>query len=379
MNDLQQQLERHSTYLASDPANPQLLAMVIDLCLAAGEHGRAASHLAEALRLFPGDPFFLARRGTLALAERQWAAAEATFAALLTGQPDVNLAYNLAYALQWQGRHAEAYAALAPFLEQTELTPAMLTLLIRCLHHLGQGEQAISLAEAHLARCQQDPEFLAAASLVCLDGERVALAAQLSAAALALTAQQPEPAPLEALVSAGTLALAHNDEGAAVAWFEQALARYPQEGRSWSGLGTASLMRRDFSTARAQLEQAVQWMPQHIGTWHLLAWSRLFGGDLAGATAAFQSALALDRNFGESHGGLAVVQAMQGLRDEAEHSIELARRLDPEGLSAAYAAMILAGETADPLRFRTLARRLLSTRQSLLGQDLAQLLDQQQG
>jgi hypothetical protein len=49
----------------------------------------------------------------------------------------------------------------------------------------------------------------------------------------------------------------------------------------------------------------------------------------------------LDRNFGESHGGLAVVQVIQNELDEAERSIKRALRLNPMSFSALYAQSLL--------------------------------------
>ncbi len=371
MQDALQQLARSEGYLAADPDNNELLARVIDLSLEAGDSERAERHVRAALQRYPDDTFFLARLGTVHLARRQWDEAATVLAPLNARHPDVNLAYNLAYAYLWLGRHADAYAALSPYAEAPQLTPAMGTLLVRVLHHLGQLDQAIALAQTWQARGMADTALLAAASLVCFDNERLEQAEQWSAAALAADSAR---APLEALITAGSLALARTDSAAAVARFEQALARNPAEGRSWSGLGTASLLRQDLASAGEQLEQAVRYMPGHIGSWHLLGWSRLLAGQIDAAARAFDTALNLDRNFGESHGGMAVVQARQGLRAEAEASIERALRLDPDSLSARYAQMILAGETDDPVRFKALARRLLSSRQGAFGQNLGQLL-----
>ena len=375
MNE-KQQLERNESYLAADPGNPELLAAVIDLCIATGAYERAAHHLDVALRQFPGNDYFLARRGQLQLAMRQWQEASDLYAGLLARQADINLAYNLAYALQWQGRHADAHAAMAPYLSSPDLSAAMVILVLRGLHHMASLEDAFALIDVQMARCQADPAFLAAASLICLDGERLEQAEQLSKAALALGAQlSPDGQPaLEALVTSGALALARADAATAAGVFEQALAQNPGEGRSWSGLGTASLLLRDFAAAQAQLQKAVACLPGHIGSWHLLGWSCLFCNELGAAQAAFQSALELDRNFGESHGGMAVVLARQGERAAAEAAIERAQRLDPQGLSALYAKMILAGQTDDPARFRALAGRLLSTRQGAFGQNLGEML-----
>lgn len=372
MNEAMQQLERSEGYLAVDPDNIELLARVIDLSLAAGQPERAERHALAAVRRYPDDDFLLARLGTAHLARRQWAEAATVYAALLARRADVNLAYNLAYAQLWLGRHADAYAAMAPYLETAALSAPMVTLLVRAMHHLGEGQRAIALAEARMAECGDDPALLAALSLVCLDEGELERAERFSAAALAAGGERR--APLEALVTAGSLALARTDGDAATAHFERVLALNPDEGRSWSGLGTASLLKRDLPAAQHQMEQAVKHMPSHIGSWHLLGWSRLLDGKIDGARAAFDTALGLDRNFGESHGALAVVQAMQGQRAQAEAGIARAQGLDGEGLSARYAQMILSGQTQDPERFRALAMRLLSTRQGAFGQNVGDVL-----
>jgi hypothetical protein len=62
---------------------------------------------------------------------------------------------------------------------------------------------------------------------------------------------------------------------------------------------------------------------------------------------------------------------MQGKKDLATKSIERALGLDPRGLSARYAQMVLSGEAADPARFTELAMRILSSRETSLGGSLA--------
>jgi tetratricopeptide (TPR) repeat protein len=374
MSEVVQQLERTEGYLAVDPENKELLARVIDLSLAAADYARAERHAQAALQRYPEDAYFQARLGQVYLAQQNWTAAEATFAPLAARYGDINLAYNLAYALLWQRRHVDAYAALAPHLTSPELTADMLTLAVRALHHQGEADRAIALGEQHMDLGRNDAEFLSALSLACVDADRLEQAEQLSQAALAL-APDSAAVPLEALVTAGSLALARADSDTAIAHFNQALARNPAEGRSWSGLGTASLLKRDSGAAQQQLEQAVKYLPGHIGSWHLLAWSRIFAGDLDKARAAFQQALELDRNFGDSHGGLAVVQALQGERALAQASIDRALGLDRDSLSARYAQMILAGQTEDPVRFRALALRLLSSRQVAFGASMADVLE----
>lgn len=99
-------------------------------------------------------------------------------------------------------------------------------------------------------------------------------------------------------------------------------------------------------------------------------------GELAEAEQTFRKALALDRNFGESHGGLAVVSALQGKKSEAEEGVQRALRLDPEGLSARYAEMVLSGVVNDPVKFRKLALRRFANRSSCANYALANAIVQ---
>ena len=101
------------------------------------------------------------------------------------------------------------------------------------------------------------------------------------------------------------------------------------------------MLRGDVPGARALLERASVQMPDHIGTWHALAWCQLMEGDLAGAKRSFDKAFALDRTFGETHGGFALVHALRAERKEAEESIKRAMRLDPQGRTARYAQSVL--------------------------------------
>lgn len=375
MNEPKQQLQRYEGYLATDPDNLELLARVIDLSLEAGDAMTSERYARAGLDRYPTDVFLRARLGSALLAQHRWADAEAIFGTLPSRHGDINLAYNLATALLWQGRYGEAYALLAPFDADPALTAPMATLMVRALHHLGRGEQALEWAERRGAAWRDNPTFLAALGIVNFDAGRLDQAESLANAALA--GDDAHTAPLEGLVVAGSLALARTDSVAAVSYFESVLLRAPQEGRSWSGLGIASLLKRDFAAAQEQLEHAVEYMPGHVGSWLMLGWSRMLENNLDGAQAAFDAALRIDRNFGETHGALAVLQARQGLRNVAEASIARAVGLDPAGLSARYAEMVLSGETEDPARFRALAIRLLSSRQGAFGLNLGELVKRQ--
>lgn len=361
------ELGRVERYLALDPANPHLLASATDLSLALGKVDAARRHAQAALALLPDDPFVANRYGTVLIAQGQLDEAEQVFQKLAAQTADPAVAFNLALVYFRQGRYAQSRSALEPYIGQEGVAPAAVTLFVRTLHHLGELEQAGELVGQHEARCSGDADFLAAASLLCLDDNQLGAAQRFSEAALALGKR-----PLEALVVGGSVALARDDAGAAKAMFNDALSVSPTDGRSWSGLGMASLLTGELGDAREQLQRAVDHMPAHIGSWHALGWCQIARGELADAEKTFNTALVLDRNFGESHGGVAVVAALQGRKGEAEASIQRALRLDSEGLSARYAQMVLSGVTNDPEKFRKLALRIVSSRPGPMGATLAQ-------
>jgi tetratricopeptide (TPR) repeat protein len=368
--DLNSRLARAESYLKSDPANIELLGMAIDLSLAVCDVDRAAAHAAAAREKHPSNPFIEYRYGHTLIAQGRWREAAPLFAALLAAHAHVNVAYSLADCQLRGGEYADALKTLAPYREDPALPPEAVTLLLRAMHHLGDFEGAAALAEKHAARMANDTDFLAAASLLHLDNGQVEQAAALAERAL-VAGQRP----VEALVTSATVALARTDTDLAIERFNEVLAKNPSEGRSWSGLGTASLLRRDLPGARAQLEQAVRLMPTHIGSWHALGWCQLFEHELAGAERSFSTALGLDRNFGESHGALAVVAAYKGEREKATEAIERALRLDPTCLSARYAQMVLNGQTSDPERFKAIAYRFLAGRKTLTGAPVTEVVD----
>jgi tetratricopeptide (TPR) repeat protein len=137
--------------------------------------------------------------------------------------------------------------------------------------------------------------------------------------------------------------------------------------------GFAALLANDLPGARAAFLKAVAAMPQHIGTWHGLGWTQIVQGDLAAAHSSFNTALALDRNFAESHGGLAVVLALQSKREMAAEHAELALRLDRANLSGRYAQALLSGEVKDASEVQRFARRLLGGRVGPLGGDMGDI------
>jgi tetratricopeptide (TPR) repeat protein len=363
-------LTRLLGFLASDPANLALRADVFDRALALGEFALAQQQTIWVLSRTPVDFGWRHRLAMLDMARNEWAEAGLILQSLLDeGQTDPAITYNLAYVDFACGRFDAAASRLRPLLDSDGARlPDILPLLLRCLHRLGALDEALALFEPQIAAAPA-PEAFGVASLLAIDAGRVDLAKGWAAHAL-----RSAPAQHEALVARATLALGERDAPAALRDLEAARQRHPDDGRTLSAIGMAHLLELELGAAHVAFTQAVRQMPAHIGTWHGLGWCELLRKDLPAARAAFDAALALDATFGESHGGLAVVQALAGQAAQADTSIRRALKLDPAGLSARFAQAVRSGEAADPQRFTRLARRVLGQRRTADGQSLADVV-----
>jgi tetratricopeptide (TPR) repeat protein len=121
-----------------------------------------------------------------------------------------------------------------------------------------------------------------------------------------------------------------------------------------------SVTLKDLAGAQDAFRKAVTTLPQHIGTWIGYGWCQFLSNQPEAARASFEEALRLDRNFGESHGALAVALARLGETERARAEVQVALRLDRRCLSARYAEAMLNGQTSDPQAFLRMARQVLS-------------------
>lgn len=350
-------LETLRAFLARDPGNEALQIEAFDTALASGAFPVAGDLVARALLAKPGNPDWRHREGMLQLARGEFQAAEQTYRILVNEEPtDPVCRFNLAYAQFGAGTPAEAAQTVAPLLEDASgLADIAWPLWLRCQHHqtlLEEGLEAFIAAAAHRL---MGAEAWGVASLMALDGERMKDAQDWSEQALRANPQQ-----LEALITHGSLALGNQDPQEAMTAFERALAHNPRDGRTHSGTGFAFMLRGAFPQAIQAFRKALEAMPTHIGTWIGLGWCEFLAGDILAARQAYERALDLDRNFAESHGGLAVVLAGQGHEAEARKEIAVALKLDPLSLSARYAEALLSGEATNPESFQRFAHKVLA-------------------
>lgn len=320
-----------------DPENPILLCDLLDELLGAGRLDEVSARLAKAspaLRETPGVRF---REARCALLRGDAKSAIALLNSLLS-QVDVapaGVVHDLAYAQLAEGHAEEALQTLARPHDADGDAVALALLKARTLHRLQQLEAALE-ALAPIESGARLPEVQGVRALLWLDrGDTTRASAE------AESALKADPDQHEGGIVRGTVALWSQRVGEATAAFERVLAKHPHSGRAWLGMGQTVMLRGDVPSARALLERASVDMPDHIGTWHALAWCQLLEGDLAGAKRSFDKAFVLDRTFGETHGGFALVHALRFERKEAEESIKRATRLDPQGRAARYAQSVL--------------------------------------
>lgn len=366
-------LLRLEGFLAQDPGNPHLLNDAFQAALAAARFDAAEFHLTHARALGHDARLWQLHAIHLDLARHRWDDARAAITSLMA-EPGLDkalsdsLSQDLAYVLFEQRDHAAALASLEPVVasataDGSELPVSSQQLLLRLWHRSAKLDEAMNWARAADAAGRLAPVAAGVASLVAVDAGDLPLAGQWMR-----RAEQGGTNTVESLLTASTLALASRDGDAAQGFARQALAMNGEDGRSWSMLGLAQLLGGGLPESQQSLERAVLTMPEHVGTWLALGWVRVMRQDAAAAQAAFEEGLARDRNFAECHGALAVALAMQGQDEPARQSIERAQRLDPAGLSAQFAQLVLDGHgQVDPAALRDVAGKLLGQRLGPMG------------
>ena len=108
------------------------------------------------------------------------------------------------------------------------------------------------------------------------------------------------------------------------------------------------------------LERGAEAFGDHLGSWIAAGWAYYIAGDLARSRACFERALAVDSNFSEAHGGLAVLDLVAGDEAGARRQADVALRLDRASLGGVLARTLLMerdGDAAGAAKARERAMR----------------------
>ena len=328
-------------FAQQDFGNDPLVLDLLDELLTRGLNDEARDLLSSLAPDRAALPAFAWRSSRLALQIGDFTGAAAKLHGLLeAGNDSAAIRHDLAFAYLCDRRLDDAERTLAPVIPQSITEPAIGILHGRILQHRRRLEDAALIVEAVV---DDHPTLAEAWGLLAM--LMVDLVRPDEARSAAEKALQLQEAQSDALTALGTLALWQRDGHAAYLTFSAILATQPDAGRALAGAGESLMLRGDIPGARAFLSRAVERMDNHIGTWHALAWCALMEGDKPQATICFDKAFVLDRNFGETHGGFAIISALDGRPEEARGHIKVAMRLDANGRNARFAqSLIWSGE-----------------------------------
>lgn len=343
-----EKLDRLLGYLAVDPENASLLIEAIEAALACQSLEQAGRLIGDLQGLRPGSfeaGYFAA---VLAMAKRDFAGAAATLAPLVAAGAPANARFNLAWCRAMLGEKPEAQELLDQ--ATTSSLPAAAMLKVQLMHEAGDVDAAFELGKAALERFPDDTGLLAAMATLAIDLEDTALARTYAEKA----GNHPE-----ALAAVGLLDLQDGDVLAARRALEASLAVREHNPRAWVGRGMIQLLERDPAAAALDMDRGAQQFGDHIGSWIGAGWAHYLAGEIDAAKERFEHALAIDQNFAESHGSLAVIDAAKGDTESAKRRMVTALRLDRNCFSAVLAKIML--EADNPELAQKLIEQAFST------------------
>lgn len=348
MSEALERLQRLQGYAKADPGNVLLLGEAVEAALDADQPDIAADLVARLKVLAPETPATLSWEAALAMRQRRFDRAAELFEEIMRHEDSDAVRFNRAWSLAMIG---EKDAAVGLLNEQVvEALASAAALRLQLIHEAGDFDGAAEFARATLPRHGNDKGFAAAVSVLALDIEDI----ELARACVERGGDHPD-----ALATRGMLHLSDADPELARLQFDAAIASRHHHPRAWLGRGLAKLARHDAAGAAADIDTGAGQFGDHIGSWLAAGWAYLVAGDLTLARARFSTGLAIDEAFGESHGSLAVIDALEGNRQEAEHRIRIARRLERSCFSAALAQSLLLAD--DPVRAQEIIAKALAT------------------
>jgi hypothetical protein len=290
------------------------------------------------------------RKNDWYLAQQRWEEAETHLQGLLAGDTPTGLfqtivRHKLASIAFMRGDDAGCVAWLSPLLEVDGVANALPPgfraaeiLWARALHRSRAMDRLHRWAAQLDARGQLDPAVAGVASLAMWERGDLALATRW----IAMGQGGDNSASVECLVAAAHVAMAGRASIAeAERLAEEACSRWPADGRGWTVRGLTKLLRGDVIGASADLEHATTTAPRHALAWRGLGWAQILLGKPVAAEQSFLSALAVDEEHPENHGGLAVSLVVQQREPQARDRLATCQSLDARSPSGAYAELLL--------------------------------------
>ncbi len=372
-DDVVNRFARFIQFLSLDPKNLSLRLDAIELGIESQAWDALRSLIEDGLDQFPTNISLHVHAGMVALRDKKYPQACEHFELVVSSSPSLpqpSVLYNYAFALFYLAEYEKAYSILAGLDLLPPIRASANVLLARCLHHLGKPERAIEALQLIPAE-ERDAETQGVLALLLHETSNAAGASEAANRALLLN-----PLQLDALLARASVEAESDRYDNARRDYIVATTAHPTCGRAWSGLAQIDMRDMQFDKARDELELAVKLMPNHIGSWHMLAWIHILYGRADEAKYAFERAYEIDRSFGETHGGFAVVAAMQQQRKLSEQHMRRARKLNPEGFSVYYAELLLLKSEGRHEEAKALYENVMSTAKLPSGDIMGVLVEQ---
>jgi tetratricopeptide (TPR) repeat protein len=362
--ETEKRLARLLSFLDTDPANTRLLADAAETALDARRADVTIDLLARYAAVAELPPREIHLAGVAALQLRQFDKAVESFGSLYEGgAKQAPVRYNLAWAHANLKQFDDALEVLDD--PTARALPQAAELRVQLLHELGEFDTAGDVARSYISLYPEHRGLMAAVSVLALDLNDE----ELAAACAAKAGDHPD-----ALTTRGTLALSHERATEALALFETAIGVNPELPRAWVGRGLSKLMTGATAEAPADIDRGAELFGTHLGSWIAAGWGYFVNGDLATSRARFETALALDDTFAETHGSLAVLDLAAGDLDGARRRSDIALRLDRQCYSAALAKSLMAAGGGDPRTARRIFEKAADTPVDASGRTLGQVL-----
>lgn len=339
--------ERLESFVRQDPSNPGLLLDLAGEHHAGGNLERALELAEQAATLAPDSSLAASLRTLCLLSQGQVQRAREVHRTFMSTWTTPEAARRFQWVFERAGKAGEGVDDLEQLLSRPGLARERLRVLVRALHTAGQPARALHHLAGLLRSGPATPADEGLLALLLFDTQQLPQAHAQVQRCMARGSMGVEAHYVAASFSLleGQVEVAHHH-------VEQALALHPDEGRCLSLQGQLALARRRYAQAADWLEQAARQMPGHVGSRQAVGWCHVLQQDLPAARVNFEQALAMDRNFAESHGALAVVDALQARTADARRGIARALRLDSGCLSAVLAQKLLgraSGQTGQDL------------------------------
>lgn len=353
----QNKLGQLQSYLQQDPENLSLILATSECLLQLGQFIESESLIHQALDKQPEKPELLFLLATIKLAMQQPNAAITPLNTLCKlGIEHPSIHYNLAYAYFMKKDFEIAWSILEKLI-QTEMAtlPEAAILGAKVLHHLGKVTEAITLIEKHRQQIHTS-ETLGLLSLLYFDNQQPDLARQTAEQALTL-----DPQESQAQLTQATLQLDEVHCEQALTQFNHLLKINPENGRAYHGRGIAKMFLLDLTGAIKDFQTAIQYLPTFLGNYQALGWCQLANNNISAAKMTFEECLRQDRNFAETHGGLAVIDIIQGNLIEVQQKIQRALKLNANSFSGQFAQSLLLIQTSHAEKGQVELQKIIDT------------------